>query len=71
MTAKILGIAYLSHSAFFVTVDVMELHNMIRFFLIGFYAILTLCILYEARKSLRVLKINEDFAADNVILEIF
>ena len=46
-TAKILGIAYLSHSAFFVTTDVMELHNMIRYFLIAFYFILTLFLMHE------------------------
>lgn len=70
-TAKILGIAYLSHSAFFVTTDVIELHNVIRYFLVGFYALLALSLFYESRKSLRVLNLNEEFTLEHAIYNTY
>ena len=63
-TAKILGVAYLSHSAFFVTTDVIELHNAIRYFLIVFYLLLSLFLVNESTKSLRCLRKAELYAAD-------
>jgi len=63
-TAKILGFAYLTHSAFFVTTDVVELHNAIRYFLIVFYVFMMLIIMHEIKHSLRVIEINEEFAVD-------
>ena len=60
-TAKILGIAYFSHSAFFVTTDVSELHNMIRLLLVTFYFGLALSLFYETKRSLRVLHVNKVF----------
>jgi hypothetical protein len=70
-TAKILGCAYLSHSAFFVTTDVVELHNVLRYFLIVFYFVLSLFIALEVRHSLRVIERNEVFAGEQVILDHF
>jgi len=70
-TAKILGCAYLTHSAFFVTTDVVELHNGIRYFLIAFYMFMILFIALETRQSLRVIQRNEEFAVDQVIMDHF
>jgi hypothetical protein len=63
-TAKILGCAYLSHSAFFVTTDVVELHNFLRYFLIGFYFFLAIFIALEVRHSIKVIERNEVFARE-------
>lgn len=70
-TAKILSVAYLTHSAFFVTTDVVDLHTLLRYFVIGFYSLLVLHLVLETRRSVRIIERNENFARDNVFLEQF
>jgi hypothetical protein len=65
-TAKILGLAYFIHSAYFLTTFVLMLHDVIRLGMISFYILLTLAVLFETRKSLRTLQAVWAFAQDMI-----
>ena len=49
----------------------VDLHTGLRYFVIGFYSVLVLLLVLETRQSVRVLERNENFAAEQVILEQF
>lgn len=61
-TAKILGVAYFIHSAYFLTTFVLVLHDVIRICMMSFYLFLTLAMLVETRRSIRSLNIVADFS---------
>jgi len=63
-TAKILGCSYLTHSAFFVTMDIPPLHAAMRNTLIAFYVCIALFMACENRNSIRIIERNEAFARD-------
>lgn len=53
------------------TTDVVDLHSVLRYFVIGFYSVLAFQLVLETRQSVRVLERNENFAAEQAILEQF
>jgi hypothetical protein len=62
-TAKILGFAYFIHSAYFLTTFVLVLHDIIRILMMSFYLLLAIGIIYESRKSLRLLNVVRDLSS--------
>jgi hypothetical protein len=56
-TAKILGLAYFIHSAYFLTTFVIVLHDAVRIGMMSFYLLLTMGVLYETRKAIRTINL--------------
>jgi len=63
-TAKILGVAYFIHSAYFLTTFVLVLHDLIRIAMMCFYLSLLIVIMLETRKSLRCIDTVREFAGN-------
>ena len=61
-TAKILGLAYFIHSAYFLTTFVLVLHDIIRIGMMCFYLGLLLVIVVESRKTLRCIDAVQEFS---------
>lgn len=63
-SAKILGLAYFIHSAYFLTTFVLTLHDAIRVVMMTFYLLLCLSVLWQTRKSLKSLTLAYEFSAE-------
>lgn len=62
--AKFLGIAYIAHSSYLVTVNADKIHSYLKFALIGFYVIFIYKMAYHTMQTLQVLESNRAYLRD-------
>lgn len=60
-TAKVLGIAYVAHSSYFITIGTDTLHYVLRYILMVFYAVVLYCMVRSCIRNISTIRIFERF----------